>query len=189
MTILTILLFLMIIGAIIAIETTELLSSVVCVGAVGFILSIAFLLLGAPDIAITQLVVEILVLIILIRATINRDLTSVSGDREFFGIAVTLAIVLVVAIVGINVFSNFPRLGDSVMDRMKDAAPSTAYLKEGVAKTGARNIVTAVHLDFRAFDTLGEVSVLFCAILGALAILRRTARREREQKDSESDAV
>ncbi len=39
--------------------------------------------------AITQLVVEILCLVILIRATIRRDLVTVSGDREFFGLAVT----------------------------------------------------------------------------------------------------
>ena len=60
-----ILLVFMIIGAIIAIEVKDLLSSVVAVGAVGLGLSIVFLVLKAPDVAITQLVVEILCLIIL----------------------------------------------------------------------------------------------------------------------------
>ena len=73
----------MIIGAVIAIETRDLLSSIISLGAIGFGVSIAFLFLGAPDIAITQVVVEILTLVILIRATIKRDLVSVSGDREF----------------------------------------------------------------------------------------------------------
>src|ERR1035437_7054132 len=100
MSILAILLVLIIIGALIAIETTNLLSSIVCVSAVGFLISIAYLFLGAPDVAITQLVVEVLCLIILIRATITRDLTAVSGDREFFGLTVTIALVLVIAIVG-----------------------------------------------------------------------------------------
>ncbi|MFC1453042.1 hydrogen gas-evolving membrane-bound hydrogenase subunit E [Verrucomicrobiota bacterium] len=188
MTFLIMLLVLMIVGAIIAIETTNLLSSIVCVGAVGFLLSIAFLFLGAPDIAITQLVVEILCLVILIRATISRDLTSISGDREFFGMAVTVALVLVVAVAGIVVFDEFPGFGIPVMDRFEDA-PSVTYLSRGIEDTGAANIVTSILLDFRAYDTLGEATVLFCSILGALAILRKTARRRGPESDTESDAT
>ncbi|MCK4325548.1 DUF4040 domain-containing protein, partial [bacterium] len=51
------LLLFMIAGAIIAVETKDLLSSVIAVGAVGLGLSVAFLVLKAPDLAITQLVV------------------------------------------------------------------------------------------------------------------------------------
>jgi len=187
MDILIVLMVLMIVGAIIAVETTNLLSSIVCVGAVGFLLSIAFLFLGAPDIAITQLVVEILCLIILIRATISRDLTAVSGDREFFGLTVTLATVLAVAAAGILCMADFPAFGQSVMDRITDPpAASSRYLAAGLEKTGAANIVTSVLLDFRAYDTLGEATVLFCSILGALAVLRRKARR-RESEETEGD--
>ena len=60
------LLVFMVIGSVVAVETRNLLSAVISVSAVGFALSVAFLFLGAPDIAITQLVVEVLVLIILI---------------------------------------------------------------------------------------------------------------------------
>ena len=42
-------------------------------------------------------------------------------------------------------------------------------LEVGLEQTGAANYVMAVLLDFRAYDTLGEATVLFCAILGALA--------------------
>ena len=188
MSLLVILLVLMIIGAIIAIETTNLLSSIVCVGAVGFLISIAFLFLGAPDLAVTQLVVEVLCLIILIRATINRDLTSVAGDREFFGLTVTVAMVLVFAIVGIKVFAEFPAFGQPVMDRMADT-PSAVYLAQGTEQTGAKNVVTAVILGYRNFDALGQVAILFCSVLGALAILRRPARKEEIEKDSEADAI
>lgn len=188
MSLLVILLILMIVGAIIAIETTNLLSSIVCVGAVGFVISIAFLFLGAPDLAITQLVVEVLCLIILIRATINRDLTSVAGDREFFGMTVTVAMVLVVAITGILVFAGFPPLGRPVMDRLADT-PSAAYLAQGAEQTGARNVVTALMLGYRNCDALGQVAVLFCSVLGALAILRRPARKKEIEKDQEADAV
>jgi multicomponent Na+:H+ antiporter subunit B len=60
-----------IIAAVIAVENHNLLSSVISVGAVGLGLCIIFLLLGAPELAITQLVVEILALIVLIRATLD----------------------------------------------------------------------------------------------------------------------
>jgi len=179
-----VLLVLMIIGAIIAVETTHLLSSIVCVGAVGFLLSIAFLFLGAPDIAITQLVVEILCLVVLIRATISRDLTTVSGDREFFGMVVTIALVLVAAVAGILVFAAFPPFGEPVMARVP-GAPAATYLARGLEQTGAANIVASVILDFRGYDTLGEATVLFVSILGAVTILRRAARKRPEETDTE----
>jgi len=186
-TLLFVLLFMMIVGAIIAIETRHLLSSIVCVGAVGFLLSIAFLFLGAPDIAITQLVVEILCLIILIRAAISRQATPVAGGREFFGMAVTVVMLAAVLLVAVIALSNFPSFGDSVLDRIADA-PSISYLREGPDKTGVTNIVTAILLDFRAYDTLGEATVLFCAVLGALAVLRRKARRHPRENDVEVEA-
>jgi len=47
----------------------------------------------------------------------------------------------------------------------------THYIKEGVKQTGSDNIVTAVVVDYRAFDTLGEVTVLFIATIGLGAVL------------------
>jgi multicomponent Na+:H+ antiporter subunit B len=183
-----ILLLLMIVGALVAIETNNLLSSIISVGAVGALVSIAFLLLGAPDIAITQIVVEILVLVILIRATISRDLTTIAGDRELFGMIATIAMVLVLSVLAVKMFGQFPAFGTAVMDRVPDA-PSVTYLREGLQKTGAANIVASIILDFRGYDTLGEATVLFCAILGALTILRRKARKQRNEIDAESDAA
>ena len=74
MVLLIITLVFLIIGAIVAIETRNLLSSVISVGAVGFGLSVMFLLLGAPDLAITQMVVEVLALVVLVRGTLRVDL-------------------------------------------------------------------------------------------------------------------
>ena len=88
-----ILLFFMIFAAIAALEVKDLLSSVIAVGAVGFALCLAFLILKAPDLAITQLVVEILCLIILIRATIKRDLPLIIEGRWFFNTISTLVFI------------------------------------------------------------------------------------------------
>ena len=59
------------------------------------------------------------------------------------------------------------------------------YLEEGLEATGSGNIVTSVILDYRAFDTLGEATVLFASIIGALAILRGRARGKARDKTGE----
>ena len=62
------------------------------------------------------------------------------------------------------------------------ATVSNIYIKEGLEKTGASNIVTSILLDYRAYDTLGEATVLFTAIIGALAIFREKARIKKGEK-------
>lgn len=174
-TLIGILLVFMIIGAVIAVETDDLLSAIISVGAVGFGLSVVFLLLQAPDVAMTQIVVEILVLVILIRATISRDLTFISGPREFFGMVVAITLVVLILMIGVRVFEYLPVFGEPVMD---GAAPicSRYYLKNCLTATGSSNVVTAILLDFRAHDTLGEGTILFTALIGILVVLRKRAR-------------
>jgi multicomponent Na+:H+ antiporter subunit B len=172
----------MLIAALIAVETENLLSAVICVGAIGFGGSLMFLFLRAPDIAITQIVVEVLGLIILIRATIARDLTFIDGDREFFSVVVSVVIVLVIFLVGMRVFGTLPDFGTPAFAQAPDAASET-YIREGLAKTGAANVVASVILDYRAYDTLGEATVLFTSIIGATVILRRKSRKRLEDED------
>lgn len=173
-----ILLIFMIFAAIVAIEVKDLLSSVVAVGAVGFALCLAFLILKAPDLAITQLVVEILCLIILIRATINRDLPLVIEGRWVFNTISTLVFVGVFLYFSSIALRELPRFGEPIMSVVKK------YLAEGKAETGAVNLVTAVILDFRAYDTLGEATVLFTSVIGIMAVLRRPGRKKREDLDA-----
>jgi multisubunit Na+/H+ antiporter MnhB subunit len=176
---LVLLLVFMIIAAVAAIWTDDLLSSVIAVGAVGFGSSVAFLLLGAPDVAITQIVVEVLTLVILIRATVGRDARTVSGARDLTGLAAAGAAVLVLLALAVSASGALPEFGTPAIERIADA-PAADYLEKGLAETGAGNIVTAVLLDFRAYDTLGEATVLFVAIVGATALLRRRSRQRRE---------
>lgn len=182
MTIFYVLLLFMIIAALIAIETKNLLSSVICIGALGFGVSLMFLFLRAPDIAITQIVVEVLGLIILIRATISRDLTFITGDKEFFGTVVSVVIIFVIFLAGVKVFETLPDFGTAVFAETRGAASKT-YISEGLTQTGAANIVASVILDFRAYDTLGEATVLFTSIIGATVILRKKAKKLLEEPD------
>lgn len=167
-----ILLIFMIVGAIIAIELKDMLSSVVAVGAVGLALSIVFLILKAPDVAITQLVVEILALIILIRATLKRDLPFSTSGRWFLNTLVTVCFIGIFLAAAAKCFKDLPGFGYPIMRVAK------TYLAEGLAKTGATNLVGAVILDYRAYDTLGEATILFTAVIGVLAIVRRIGRKK-----------
>jgi multisubunit Na+/H+ antiporter MnhB subunit len=176
-----------VIASLIAVETTDLLSAVICIGAMGFGVSLIFLFLRAPDIAITQIVVEVLGLIILIRATISRDLTFISGDKEFFATVVSVAIIFVIFLAGLRVFQTLPEFGSAVFTHAPDAA-SRRYIDQGLEQTGASNLVASVILDYRAYDTLGEATVLFTSIIGATVLLRRKAKNEPERLQPVSES-
>ncbi|MBN3039448.1 MAG: DUF4040 domain-containing protein [Candidatus Omnitrophica bacterium] len=176
-----ILLIFMIVAAVVAVEIKDLLSSVVAVGAVGLALSIAFLVLKAPDVAITQLVVEILCLIILIRATLRKDLPFSTSGRWFLNTLITVIFISLFLMVAAKCFKDLPEFGYPTMK------VASTYLKEGFEKTGAANIVASVILDYRAYDTLGEATVLFTAVIGVLAIVRRIGRKKVGEKVRDED--
>lgn len=169
-----ILLIFMIFAAIVALEVKDLLSSVIAVGSVGFALCLAFLILKAPDLAITQLVVEILCLIILIRATLNKDLPLVIEGRWVFNTLATLTFIAVFLFFAYLALREIPSFGNPIMEVVRK------YLEEGISKTGAVNLVSAIILDFRAYDTLGEATVLFTSVIGIMAVLRRPGRKKLE---------
>ncbi|RKY31684.1 MAG: hypothetical protein DRP74_04405 [Candidatus Omnitrophota bacterium] len=171
------LLLFMIFAAIVAVEIEDLLSSVIAMGAVGLGLSLAFLILKAPDLAITQLVVEILCLIILIRATINKDLPLVKDGRWLFNTTATLTFVGLFLIFAYFALKDLPQFGAPIMRVAKD------YIASGLEKTGAANLVASVVLDFRVYDTLGEATVLFTAAIGVLAVIRKVGRINANKKN------
>jgi len=169
---LQILLIFMIIAALIAVKTKDLLSSVIAIGTVGLGLSLAFLILKAPDLAIAQLVVEILCIIILIRATIRRDLPFSASGRWIFNTMVTVIFIIVFLIIGYICIKDLPQFGEPIMRVAQN------FLDNGLRQTGATNLVTAVILDYRAYDTLGEATILFTAVMGVLAIMRNIGRKK-----------
>lgn len=208
----------MLIGSLIAIETRDLLSSVICVGAVGFGTSLVFLLLGAPDLAITQVVVEILVLVVLVRVVITRRDETHATSRSTLSVG---AVLLALGVMAAVVFSAMAggetdealRLAPFGQPRMTrqvaaadlapagrpDVAPAGtepgsvggAYLKHGLTAdevsrgSGAANYVMGVLLDYRAYDTLGEATVIFVAVIGAYAVLRKVGRSRHAGNESD----
>ena len=168
-----IILVFMIIAAVLAVEIRGLLSSVIALGAVGMGLVLQFLLLRAPDLAIVQLVVEILILILLIRATVKLDIPPERRLKERLPY-ITCAVVFgaVFLFFGFRALIGIPQFGEPLM------RVSSYYVDNALELTGAANIVTSVLLDFRAYDTLGEITILFTSIVGAIAVLRKIGRKK-----------
>jgi multisubunit Na+/H+ antiporter MnhB subunit len=169
----------MIAGALVAIETRDLLSSVIAIGAVGFALAVINLLLAAPDLAITQVAVEILTLVLLIRLVVTRRDTTHQTSRDTLSIGVVAVGMGVLAVVGFVAFKALAPFGKPLAGPVGSDPSAVSmggrYLAHGL-DTGAANYVMGVLLDFRAYDTLGEATVIFAAIIGAFAILRSVGR-------------
>lgn len=166
------LVILMIVGSLVAIHTKYLLSAVISLSLVGLILCVVFLYLQAPDTAITQTIVEVIALVILIRAVpIEKDTMGIKGAKETFSAVVTTIFLVLFAFFAYRALLDLPQFGFPLM------RVSEGYIRDGLVKTGSANIVTAVLLDFRAYDTLGEATVLFTAILGAIVVLRKVGRK------------
>lgn len=165
---------LMIVGSLVAVHTRYLLSAVISLAVVGLALCVTFLYLQAPDCAITQIIVEVLALIILIRATgVEKDSSEIKGKKEIFAFEAVGIFIIVFAFFAFRALSYLPEFGYPVM------RVSQEYIKKGLEQTGSANLVTSVLLDFRAYDTLGEATVLFTAILGAMIVLREVGRKKR----------
>ncbi|MFA5156787.1 MAG: hydrogen gas-evolving membrane-bound hydrogenase subunit E [Candidatus Omnitrophota bacterium] len=162
----------MIIGALVAMEAKDLLSSVIALGAVGMGLTLEFLLLRAPDLAITQLVVEILSLVILIQATVGVTIPpeKIKVRLGYFAFAIIFCAIFLWF--GHKALAELPAFGNSIMKM------GSQYLAEGLSKTGAANMVAAIILDFRGYDTLGEATILFASVIGVLAVLRNKDKKK-----------
>jgi multisubunit Na+/H+ antiporter MnhB subunit len=57
------------------------------------------------------------------------------------------------------------------------------FLKNGQVQTGTNNQCTSVTFDFRGFDTLGESTVLFCAVIGVALIFRKMEAGEEHEDE------
>lgn len=169
----------MIFAAIVAVEAKGLLSTVISIGAAGLILSVLFVVMAAPDLAITQVVVEVICLVLLIRAAVMREDSTFETRPDRF--------VVVVGLVGggILLASTWFALQSLVAFGQPRMAVGGQYLRAAFEDTGAANAVMAVLLDFRAYDTLGEATVIFCAIIGVYAVMRKIGRKSHERNDTD----
>ena len=174
-TAISVLIGLMIIGALYAIYARDLLSSVIACGMVGYSLVICFLLLKAPDLAIVQIVVDTISLIIMVAVVLDtsrEEKYSKPDTREYISIAggiILLAFLLYIFSLSVKTLDSF---GEGTLRMARN------YVEGAAAKTGSANLVTGVVFDFRGYDTLGEAVVLVTAVLGVLTILRLKGKKQ-----------
>lgn len=171
-----ILLAVMLAAALVASETRNLLAAAVALGLVGFSVAIMFILVQAPDLAIVQIVVETLTVVFftaVILRTTQIDTTAVGLRMETaMFVAAFLAFGGLFLSLIVGVLRELPRFGEPTM-RL-----ATEYIQFGLERTGAANIVAAIILDFRGYDTLGEVTVLFTAVVGVLTVMRMVSKKK-----------
>lgn len=147
------------------------LAALALLGGTGLVTCITFFWLSAPDLAATQLVVEIVttVLILLgLRWLPKRveGLVEPTGlwDRIRRGRDMTLA---VVAGAGMTMVSY------AVMTREPGETIASFFIDNAYSEGGGRNVVNVILVDFRGFDTMGEITVLGIVALTVFALLRR----------------
>jgi len=91
---------------------------------------------------------------------------------------VSIIILIIIAVGFIFAFSKIPFGKDKIN-------VANYYIKKGIEQTGAVNIVTSVVLNYRGFDTLGEVTVLFIAAVGLGAVLFVERKIQKNMDDKE----
>ncbi len=152
-----------VIAAVFATITRSRLAAIAAMGVVGYGVALCFFLFGAPDLALTQFVVEtftvILFVLVFHRLPAFASLSTTRArlfDVTLCGAAGLLMTLLILAV-------------------QASAIPSGAsefYAGNAVPGGHGRNIVNVILVDFRALDTLGEITVLAVAALGVVALLR-----------------
>ncbi|MBN2380420.1 DUF4040 domain-containing protein [candidate division WOR-3 bacterium] len=171
---LIILLLFMVAAGIVAVEIKDLLASVIALGAVGFTVAIGFIVLQAPDLAIVQIVIEILAVVFFVAVILKTTHVDSTIGRPYKGADIfTFIIFGVFALAFLYVGVRFLLINSSAGFEI-----AQHYIKHGLTETGAVNRVAAVILDYRALDTLGEATVLFTAVIGVLAVLRLEGRKK-----------
>ncbi|WP_226779621.1 putative monovalent cation/H+ antiporter subunit A [Oceaniglobus trochenteri] len=154
---------LIVIGSAIVTLTDSRMASIAALGTVGIGVAMVFILYSAPDVAITQLLVETLVVVLVAVAMLRMPHLGAPGERDirprdallalFVGGGVTLTLLAVLA------------------------TPMDLRLTEFFEETSGplahgRNIVNVILVDFRAIDTFGEIAVVVIAALSGYALLR-----------------
>ncbi|WEJ62698.1 monovalent cation/H+ antiporter subunit A [Thiomicrorhabdus lithotrophica] len=137
--------------------------SLVVIGVVGLVIALIFIKFSAPDLALTQISVEIVTIILLLLALYflpqktPKEIGKIRILRDM-GLAIFSG-------VGVTLFTMM------VLSREFDPI-SYYFLNNSVPGGGGTNVVNVILVDFRGFDTLGEIVVLALAGLGIFAMLQ-----------------
>lgn len=160
-----------VIGALAAVRANKRFLAVLMVSVTGYGIALMFALQGAPDLALTQMLVETIILVAFVLAM--RSLPAELRDRT--GGKYRVVRVIIGAAFGITmIFVAIYALGARVATPVSLEFPRLAY--EG---GGGLNVVNVTLVDIRAWDTFGEISVLALAATGVASLIFVRGRGDR----------
>jgi len=140
------------------------LAAVAALGVVGYAVALLFVLFGAPDLAMTQFSIETLsvILLVLVLYKLPRFITFTRSTSSH-----------ITEIVAATVGGGFMAL----LVLLVTALPAQSRLAPYFAETSydlahGHNVVNVILVDFRGFDTMGEITVLGIAAIGVFGLLK-----------------
>lgn len=167
-------------GVLAAVRAQTRIAAIVVVGVVGFSMTLWFFTLGATDVALTQLLVEVLTVCVMV-LVLERLPKGFSADLETRR---RLPAIMLAAAAGIAT-----TLGVMALTGRRDTSAASAYyLDQGELVTGGANVVNTILVDFRALDTLGELTVLGVAGIAIAALLHGRSATVRQPVQLREDS-
>jgi multicomponent Na+:H+ antiporter subunit A len=152
-----------VVGCISTVYSGRRFSTVLFLGAVGYGVAILFVFQGAPDLALTQLLIETLSLVIF--ALVLRKLPKRFTRRPALGsraLRAGIAAGVGSMVAAFALFAGAARTADPV---------GAEYLARSYPEAEGRNVVNVILVDFRGLDTMGEIVVLLVAALGIITLV------------------
>ncbi|HMQ35268.1 MAG TPA: DUF4040 domain-containing protein, partial [Chloroflexaceae bacterium] len=151
------------------------LGAIIAASIVGLMVAFLFVIYSAPDLALTQLLIETLstVFLVLVFAVLPVGFARLSPA------ATRVRDGLIAAVVGLTMAGvSFAASSSTAL-----APISAAFRAESLSEGQGYNVVNVILVDFRGFDTLGEITVLFTALLGIYMMLRLRPETDPERTD------
>jgi multicomponent Na+:H+ antiporter subunit B len=176
--IIAVLLVMMAVTTVVITRQRNLFAVVVLFGIYSFLMATVLVALDAVDVAMTEASVGagISTILFLSALHLSKGVEMKPMHSPLLPLAVALATgaALVYGTLGLPVFSDpQAQIHQHVAKR---------YIDNAARETGVPNIVTAVLASYRGYDTLGEVTVVFTAGIGVIALLRRVRSRDRKER-------
>lgn len=163
-------------AAVTTIAAKSRLTAIVALGAVGYSIALLFVIFQAPDLALTQLVIETISVALFLLAFYHLPIQSRKEERIRFKVGnamIALAVGVTMTLVALSAHSQ------------KFLPSISEFYKETVYKeAGGGNIVNVILVDYRGFDTLFEIAVLSIAGIGIITMIKLRLGKKEDQHEN-----